>query len=80
MKKLTDWLKDNPNAIIFLDNDCWYGYPNRALYEGNPHDGEWLADHVVVYNDDFEGGHNSRHGSDILRALAEIHGLDLDHV
>lgn len=77
--KLTDWLKDNPNAIIFLDNDCWYGFPDRDQYEGHPHDGEWLDDRIA-YNHDFEGGDDSKYGSDILRALAEIHGLSLDRV
>lgn len=72
MLDLVQLIRDNPNAIFTIDNDCWWM---------NSESGEELAsDGQVIELGD--GGYGSGHlyGGDVLQALAKIAGVNIESV
>jgi hypothetical protein len=90
MKDLVQIIRDNPNAVAVIDNDCWWIY--RESPENNPHEDydkqdEWDQANILVSSDDRigrlgDGGYGSGncYGGDILQALAVIVGLKVESV
>ena len=79
-KRLSEIIKENPNATAIIDNDCWVLVSDKL-----DEDGERIeiissdSDNFIV-NDDGGYGSGNCYGGDILQALAEIVGLNIESV
>lgn len=92
-KDLAQIIRDNPDCVAVIDNDAWWLY--RKHPSMNPHlddddfdaEDKWnRSNELASYRDDFhklgDGGYGSgnSYGGDILQALAQIVGIEVESV
>lgn len=85
-KTLVDVLRENPECIVTIDNDCWW--ITRESPKNNPFDVDgdyrkhvaWDDANHLANDDTHPYGHGGPYGGDILVALAEIVGIELRRV
>jgi len=87
-KDLVQLVRDNPNAVFIVDNDCWWMRPAKPKPDKDMTDQDWeiwseteLAnDADVIELGDGGYGSGNRFGGDILQALAVIVGVKVESV
>lgn len=75
---LVQIIRDNPECVAVIDNDCWWLYRDAAHRDSG--DPPLACDGDVKALGD--GGYGSGHcyGGDILQALAQIVGIKVESV
>lgn len=77
MKDLVQIIRDNPECVVYVDNDCWWLYRSMEAIENDEEalvcDGE-----VVPLGSGYGSG--CQHGGDVLQALARIVGITIESV
>lgn len=85
--ELAEIIRNNPNCVATVDNDCWW--IDRENHDNAPDDDdaydEWERNNRLVSSDDVDdsdGGYGSgcTYGGDILQALAYIVGITVESV
>lgn len=86
MKDLAEIIKQNPGCVAIVDNDHW------TLYKQHPYGGpddvdedEWMKANELANADDVKSigegyGSGRCYGGDILQALAQIVGIQVEGV
>lgn len=83
MKNLVNIIKDNPNCLAVIDNDCWFIYPssNPNAYDSGLEEEELVSSYDKL--EPLKGNtyqSNNCYGGAILLALAEIAGIKIESV
>lgn len=75
---LTEWIKANPGATFIVDNDGWYVMDPSDIDNENAE--PVIDDTMVLPKGDNGYGSGCTYGGDILQALAEIVGVNIESV
>ena len=89
LKDLVQVIRENPGCRFTIDNDCWWCRPALPKPESEMTGDDWDAydeapdlarDGEVTERGDGGYGTGSSYGGDILQALAEIVGVEIESV